>query len=92
MLLYTLPPCEDARCGIGHPDWIETASGSIFVTETDTVNSRVHPLPRGWLERLWKQDTIAEVASAGKIFDKRFGRKEAMFAGGNDTTTIAAPP
>lgn len=33
ILLYALPPCEDGRCGIGYPDFIETSAGEIFLTE-----------------------------------------------------------
>jgi hypothetical protein len=44
-LFYVLPPCEDPRCGIGYPDFVETGSG-IYVTETDKAVSRFHLCPR----------------------------------------------
>ena len=57
ILLYALPPCEDGRCGIGYPDFIETASGEVYLTETDKKNSRVHALPSPMLEMMWQQRT-----------------------------------
>jgi hypothetical protein len=72
VLLYTLPPCEDPKCGIGYPDFIEVADGRVFITETDKVNSRVHPLPSAWLDLVWQQDTIATVASGGLILNRQF--------------------
>lgn len=85
VLLYTLPPCEDARCGIGYPDFIETETGDIFITETDKVKSRVHPLPASFLTQLWQQGTIAEVAPAGKLIDQEF-------PAGHTQTVLPAPP
>jgi hypothetical protein len=52
ILLYDLPPCEDSRCGIGYPDFVEVASG-IYLSETDKAVSRVHPLPPDMLAKMW---------------------------------------
>ena len=65
ILLYALPPCEDLRCGIGYPDFIETAKGEIFLTETDKKDSRVHRLPPKMLEMMWKQSTLSERVTRG---------------------------
>ena len=65
ILLYALPPCEDLRCGIGYPDFIETAAGEIYLTETDKKDSRVHHLPGTMLEMMWNQSAISERPSRG---------------------------
>ena len=65
ILLYALPPCEDIRCGIGYPDFIETAAGEIYLTETDKKDSRVHHLPVTMLQMMWNQSVISERPSSG---------------------------
>ncbi len=65
ILLYALPPCEDLRCGIGYPDFIETAAGEIYLTETDKKDSRVHHLPSTMLEMMWNQSLISLRPSSG---------------------------
>lgn len=67
ILLYALPPCEDSRCGIGYPDFIETATGEIFLTETDKKDSRVHRLPPDMLEKMWAQRTVNTRAAKGLV-------------------------
>ena len=62
IMLYALPPCEDQRCGIGYPDFIETATGAVYVTETDKAKSRVHRLPSAYLDQLWGQATTAHAS------------------------------
>ena len=40
------------------------------------VKSRVHLLPQPWLDMVWQQDTIAEVAAEGLVLEKHFGPEE----------------
>jgi hypothetical protein len=82
IMLYALPPCEDGRCGIGYPDFIETEAGKIFITETDKKDSRVHLLPPKMLSLMWAQRTHAEVAQRGLVFDSD---------NSSATSTIPAP-
>ena len=51
---------QDLRCGIGYPDFIETAKGEIYLSETDKKDSRVHLLPNEMLELMWRQSSISE--------------------------------
>ena len=56
---------QDLRCGIGYPDFIETAKGEIYLSETDKKDSRVHLLPNDMLELMWRQSSISERATKG---------------------------
>eukprot|EP00665_Eupelagonemidae_sp_cell47_P011051 gene11051-7370_t len=85
LMLYVLPPCENPRCGIGYPDFVETAAGDVFIAETDKARSRLHQLPAPWLRALWRQTTAAEVAAEGRMIDRSFPHP----AGG--ASRIAAP-
>jgi len=79
IMLYVLPKCEDARCGLGYPDFIERGSNatitnatsgvdaawSIMLSETDKEVSRTHTLDMAVLHGLWTQSHIKSVAAKG---------------------------
>ena len=66
ILFYVLPPCEDARCGIGYPDYVETPT-EIYITETDKALSRWHLVPSKMLSAMWQQLTLSEVAQTALV-------------------------
>ena len=96
ILLYALPPCEDLRCGIGYPDFIETAKGEIFLTETDKKDSRVHRLPPKMLEMMWKQSTLSERVTRGLTLElpNATAARRSLDRGNGSAlpATVTAPP
>jgi hypothetical protein len=67
LMLYIIPPCADARCGIGYPDFVEIESVAdpnwqIYLSETDKVASRLHALDMRMLALMWNQTLADEVA------------------------------
>lgn len=64
ILLYD----DDPAVRMSYPDLIEDA-GRSFVTQTQKTVARVHEIPAEFLDLLWRQDRIAEVARRGLVFE-----------------------
>lgn len=45
--------------GIGYPDFVESASGRISITETNKTHARVHPIDGALLAALFAQDSVS---------------------------------
>ncbi len=66
VLLYD----NDYARGISYPDWIED-QGEYFLTATQKTRARVHQIPTSFMEMLWAQPTLREVARAGILVEVR---------------------
>lgn len=70
--LYLLPPCEDPRCGIGYPDFIQpsdSAGSPVWITETDKVTARLHRINDTLLHDLYTQRTARTAAASGLVIN-----------------------
>lgn len=59
---------HDYRRGISYPDWIED-QGEYFLTETQKARARVHQIPTSFMEMLWAQPSLREVARTGLLLE-----------------------
>lgn len=62
---------DNPNTRISYPDFLETADGRFFITETQKTIARIHQVDRSLLEGLWNQHTCAETARNGIVFSAK---------------------
>jgi len=66
VLLYD----NDYSRGISYPDWIEDQR-EYFLTATQKTRARVHQIPTSFMDMLWAQPSLREVARVGILAEFR---------------------
>jgi hypothetical protein len=68
---------DDPAVRIGYPDFIEDG-GQIFISETNKVTARVHPVDWELLRGLWRQHELAEAPREGRVAELGGGESGEM--------------